>query len=424
MPQAQSSNQQDYGTASTGRFILVAALFVLIATSLTVANYRFQLQSSGGSDMIPRWIGTRLLLLEGVNPYSAEATEAIQRFYYGHPAKPDQDQVLFVYPLYTIYLFAPFAAFQDYSLARALYMTAMELSLILLTVVSLRLARWWPEPLVLVGLLLFAVLWYHSIRPLINGNAAIFSALFIAASLLLIRQRRDFVGGFLLTFASIKPQMVILLIPLALLWALSVRRRSLLIGIAGSFALLVGTTMLVVPTWPADNLGQILAYPGYTLSGTPTEIFLERVPEAGRLLGSLFTVFMSIILLWSWQRTWGAGFETFYWSACMTLALTNLIGVRTTTTNFIALLPGLILILAEWQRRWPRYGRWYAIAAVLLLFFGLWYLFLSTRSGRMQNPILFFPLPIFTIVALLAIMPHRPGRRQVPPPPTEIPFST
>lgn len=407
MPQARSSNHTSDPESGVVRIILLIALFILIFGALTVANYRLQQQSSGGSDMIPRWLGTRLFLLEGINPYSDKGTEAIQLFYYGHPARPDQDQVLFVYPLYTIYLFAPFSLIENFPLARALYMTVMEMSLFLLTFISLKLARWRLPALPLAGLLIFATLWYHSVRPLINGNAAIFSALFIALALLAIREERSFVGGFLLAFSSIKPQMVILLIPLVLLWAVSSRRWSLIIGVLGSFALLILPTIVFEPTWPIDNLRQMLAYPGYTLPGTPAEIFSEWWPAIGRVIGWLFTVIMSIILLWSWRLTWAATFDTLWWAVCMTLALTNLIGIRTTTANYIALLPGLILVLAEWQGRWPRSGRWYGLLVLLILFVGLWYLFLSTRSGRMQNPILFFPLPIFLIVALMTIIPTR-----------------
>jgi hypothetical protein len=184
-----------------------------------------------------------------------------------------------------------------------------------------------------------------------------------------------------------------------------------LAGIFGSFVVLVVTTLLMVPTWPADNLAQMLAYPGYTLAGTPSEIFLEWAPGAGLILGWILTVLMSIILLWTWRNAWMANFGNFYWAACLTLALTNLIGIRTTAENYIALLPGLILIFAEWQRRWQRNGRWGVVAAMFVLFFGIWALFLTTRSGRMQNPILFFPLPLFEIVSLLAIAPLRRGPR-------------
>ena len=40
------------------------------------------------SDLYPRWLGARELLLRGRNPYSPEMTREIQRGYYGRPLDP------------------------------------------------------------------------------------------------------------------------------------------------------------------------------------------------------------------------------------------------------------------------------------------------------------------------------------------------
>ncbi len=40
------------------------------------------------SDLYPRWLGARELLLRGRNPYSADITREIQQGYYGRPLDP------------------------------------------------------------------------------------------------------------------------------------------------------------------------------------------------------------------------------------------------------------------------------------------------------------------------------------------------
>lgn len=40
------------------------------------------------SDLYPRWLGARELLLHGRDPYSAEVTKEIQAGYYGRPLDP------------------------------------------------------------------------------------------------------------------------------------------------------------------------------------------------------------------------------------------------------------------------------------------------------------------------------------------------
>ena len=56
-------------------------------------------------DLHPRWLGLRLLLTEGANPYSQEVTEAIQRQMYGRLALPNKNQIAFAYPLPVMVIF-------------------------------------------------------------------------------------------------------------------------------------------------------------------------------------------------------------------------------------------------------------------------------------------------------------------------------
>src|ERR1700752_5105564 len=64
------------------------------------------------SDLYPRWLGARELLLHGRDPYSAELTRQIQSGYYGRPldlGRPNDphDQEAFAYPLYVVFVLAP-----------------------------------------------------------------------------------------------------------------------------------------------------------------------------------------------------------------------------------------------------------------------------------------------------------------------------
>src|SRR5207245_6893020 len=64
------------------------------------------------SDLYPRWLGARELLLRGRNPYSPEVTIEIQQGYYGRPLEASRpydpkDQQGFVYPVYVVLLLAP-----------------------------------------------------------------------------------------------------------------------------------------------------------------------------------------------------------------------------------------------------------------------------------------------------------------------------
>jgi hypothetical protein len=383
--------------------LVVAALVatVLLAVAcLTLANYRFSAANPGGNDFIPRWLGTRLLLLNGQSPYSEESTLAIQQAIYGRPATGTEDQVLFVYPLYACILFAPFALIGDYVLARALWMTTLEVALLLLTAIGLRLAGWRPASPGLILILLFSLTWYHGARPLINGNPSILMAFLVCAALLALKSRRDVLAGLLLALATIKPQALILLLPLILAWAIVKRRTALLVSALSALAGLVLLAVLINPAWLIEDLRQITAYPDYTLAGTPGDIFRQWWPGAGSWPGVGMSLVIVILLAWQWRDAFSGEFEVLLPVAYFTLAATNLTGITTAVSNYIALLPGLILLLGYLRRERGRFRDWPALLLLTMLWFGLWVLFWISRTGRAQSPIMFFPLPILLIGTL------------------------
>jgi hypothetical protein len=388
---------------TTLAIIAIAILAVLILGGLTYANYRFAEQNPGGNDFIPRWLGTRLFLENGQSPYSPEVTRAIQRMIYGRAAQAGEDQVLFVYPFYSFLIFTPFAMVEDYVLARALWMTVLEVALGLLAVLGISLSRWKIPPFLLALLLIFSLLWYHGLRPVINGNASVLVALFLALAFLCIRAEYDALAGFLLALSTIKPQMVVLLIPFVLLWAASHRRWALVTSTLASIAFLAAGASLFISNWLLQNIQQVLAYPDYTLPGSPGAIFTLVLPGAGRQMGWALTIIMTGLILVEWFSALWKDFRWFLWAACLTLVATNLIGVRTATENYIAIFPGLVLVFATWDERWGRAGRWLVLTSMALLFFGLWALFLRTvvpADQPLQHPVMFFPFPLFMLAGL------------------------
>jgi len=395
--------------------ILILAVGVVLV-GLTWANYRFAVREAGGNDFIPYWVGTRLFLLHGQSPYSPETSLVSQKMIYGRPARSGEDQFLFVYPFYTIVIVGPFAWIGDYNLARAAWMTFLELSTFGLAAVSISLARWKLSKRMLVILFVFTALWYHSLRPVINGNIAVICALLIAAAFLLIREERDLLAGILLALATIKPQAVVLLAVYVLIWAVSRRRWKLIGSFLGSLGLLAAMSSLLSPGWLVGDLRQILAYPGYTLPGSPGAIFAAWLPGVGNQLGWALTAVVAGILLWEWHQSLGVDFGWFLWTAYLTLALTHLVGIRTSTENYIALYPALVLVLATWDQQRGRVGRWLVAASYLLLFFGLWGLFLATIQRAyqaLQSPVMFFPLPVFLLLGMYSIrrsVVHSPHR--------------
>ena len=384
-------------------FVLALLVAAAALVGLTWVNYRYAVQNPGGSDFLPRWVGTRLFLMEGQSPYSEQTTAEIHRLFYGRPARPNEDQVLFAYPLYAIFVFGPFAMFEEFNLARAIWMTTLEVSVLLLVAAGLSLARWRPKALMLAGLLVFALLWYYGLRALINANAGLLIALMVAGVLLLIRAEQDGLAGALLALATFKPQVVLPLFILVLLWAGSRRRWVLVWSSLGSVVLLSALMALLMPDWIWQNLVQIAAYPEYTLPTTPGEIFTYWMPGVGKQIGWALTVLSVGTMVWEGRAALGKDYRWFLWAAYLFLALTPLTGLQAATENYMVMLPALLLIFTAWDSEWGPLGRVLIVASCLVLFFGLWGLFLATlERGEqpVQGPIMFFPLPLFVVGGL------------------------
>ncbi len=384
-------------------FLGLTIFVILMIIGLTWGNYQFTVNNPGGNDFISRWLGTRLFITEGISPYSDEATLRIQEFFYGRAALPHEDQQLFVYPYYSMLFFAPFSLIENFPLARAVWMTVLEIGLLAISISSMVATGWKPGRITLIIFLIFTLIWYHSVRPLINGNPAILTAVFISLAFLMVTKNRNTAAGILLAFSTIKPQMVILLVPFVLWWAITRRKTALITSFSITMAIFIALSQFSQSDWLLENLRQIISYPSYTEPGTPIGIFTSWWSITGYSIGVGLSIFLGLVLLVEWIFAAKKDENWFLWTACLTLVITNLIGVRTSTANFIALIPGLILIFSIIQEKWKKESLIIISSYLMLLMVGLWWLFVATLINRdqpWQNPVLFFPLPVFLFINL------------------------
>jgi hypothetical protein len=382
----------------------IIAFSALSLIGLALANYRFAVRNPGGNDFLVHWVGTRALLVDGLSPYSDEVALRIQKMAYGRPAQPGEHELRVAYPLYSIGIFLPFAFISDYNLARALWMTALEVALLGLALLSLRLTGWKPALWLLALFLLFSLTWYHSARAVINGNAVILVAVFIAGALAAIQSDRDEFAGVLLALSTIKPQVVILLVIFICVWAISVRRWGIVNWTVLSLVALSVGAAFFVPDWPLQNLWEVIRYPGYNPPGTPGSALAIWLPAAGSKLGWGLTILLGILLLTEWSAARGQEFRWFFWTASLTLVAGQWIGIQTDPGNFIVLFVALVLIFAMWVKHSGTLGRVMVTLSMVLLLGGLWALFLVTLDASagqpQQSPVMFFPLPLLLLLGL------------------------
>jgi hypothetical protein len=243
------------------------------------------------------------------------------------------------------------------------------------------------------------------VRAVLDGNAVVFSVLFLLLGLSLMKSENFGPAGIFLALATFKPQVVVLVFPFALFWAATRAHWSLIASSLTTLAVLLGASFALQPNWLIEFLRQMLTYGQESGPHTPGAIFANWWPEFGSGLGWILAGILALAILIEWYRAGRKEFRWFYWTVCFILLATTLVGISTRTANYVAVFPGLILVFACWDKRFTNVGVGMAVVAAALVEVGLWVLFANTMQGDVwwlaaESLVMYFPLPLFLLPVL------------------------
>jgi len=310
------------------------------------------------SDLYPRWLGARDLLLHHRNPYGEDVTAEIQEGYYGRkldPMRPDdpKDQEGFAYPVYVVFLLAPLIA-----LPFPVVMSAFYWFLAFLTGASVYLwlrALRWRLPLRAVAIcVVFTLGSFSAVQGIKLQQLSLLVAALLAGSVTATVCGSLFVGGALLALATIKPQLAWPLVGWLLLWAMSEwrSRRKFVFGFALVLGLLLAGAELILPGWGRLFAGAITQYHQYTQNQPGIEVMLTEVLGSaaiahvgGRILAAA-AILGCAAILWKLRRE-RADTRGFARATALVLALTVLVVPMYAPYNQLLLLPAIFLLVRE-----------------------------------------------------------------------------
>ena len=306
------------------------------------------------SDLYPRWLGTRELLLHHRDPYSADVTREIEIGFYGRPIDPldPRDHPLkesFVYPLYVVFLMTP-AAILPFGVAedvfRILLLFALALSVPLwMYAVGLRPTRVTAvSGMVLVLSSVPAVMEFHM------QNLAALVILFLAAAAAATVRNWLALSGFLLALATTKPDTSGLMIVWLLLWATGCwqERQRLVWSFLGTMAALFIAAETVSPHWLGRFLMAVREYPSYGTDPSVLQLFLPS--SLARLTAGALVCILGA-LCWRWRKA-PAGTAPFGWSLAWIAAVTLALLPKLAAYNQPLLIPALLVLLAHRNAIW------------------------------------------------------------------------
>ncbi|OQY34817.1 MAG: hypothetical protein B6243_05260 [Anaerolineaceae bacterium 4572_5.2] len=384
------------------QWLIITLLLLFLMAAESAAMHRYALVAPGTADFFARWYGGKELVLHERNPYDREIELEAQQAMFGRHTRPDEDQVNFAYPLYTIYLFLPLTLV-PYSWAQAIWMVVLQFSLMGGTLILFDLAKWRPRLWLFIVTLFWSIFFYPGARAIMLGQFSILVFLFLTIAVWGLMNGHDRLAGAILPLATIKPQMVFLVIPLLLLWAWRQKRWQFIVAFGASTAVLLLTSLLWVPDWIFRFLGNLSAYSGYVGFGSPLENMTARLlPALDQWLNPLIAALLAGLLLWQWWLALTRKPKDFLWAIIWTLLIGNLIAFRSATANHVTLYLTIFIIFKRLAPVWQ--GK--AVAALQLagtVF--LWVLFLTTidksRGSNFEAIFMHGLLPTVLIIAYL-----------------------
>ncbi len=330
------------------------------------------------SDLYPRWLGARELLLHHRNPYSAEVTREIQTGYYGRPLDPERadepgsdepkDQQGFAYPVHVVFLLAP-----TVGLPFPVVQAGFRWLLVILTLASvflwLRVLRWWPSSTVTAILIVLTFGSYAVVQGIkLQQLTLVVSALLAGCAAALVAGYFA-LAGFLLALATIKPQLALPVASWLVLWALSDwRRRQIFFwSVTLSSAIFLGASEYVLPGWIGQFRDAVAAYRQYT-GGAGSLLDVLATPMLGKILAAVAVIAVAIN---GWRVRFAAHDSVaFSTMLALVLVVTLVIVPSFAPYNQILLLPAVFLIADSRKELWGRnrLTRMACVLAVLVVF--------------------------------------------------------
>jgi hypothetical protein len=308
------------------------------------------------SDLYPQWLGARELLLHGRDPYSPEVTREIQQGYYGRPLDPTRpgepkDQQGFAYPVYVEFYLAPIMHLPFEAAKRVFFWVLFALTVATIPL-WLRVLRW-PAPLCTQAILIIFTIGSLSVmQGLKLPQMTLLVAALVAIAIALLTSDRPVAAGVALALATIKPQLVWLLLIWLTIWTLADWRRRY--RWAASFlvtmAVLYAASEWYLPHWISRFLQALQRYRNYN---DAVSILEKLLPTGLGMTLCALAVAATVYIGWKNRRIAEAS-PMFASMVALTLSVTVIVSPSYALYNEVMLLPAALMLVRDRVVLWNR----------------------------------------------------------------------
>jgi hypothetical protein len=288
-------------------------------------------------------------------------------------------------------------------IARAFWLAFSEVALAGFLYLSFRLVDR-RVPYIFIGLIALPALFsFYAYRSLFEGSPVILLGLAYAGILISLKSGHDEFAGALMTFSAFHLEIGGPFLLFVTLWVFWERRWRVYAGAAMLAFVLLVLSFLWYPGWILPFLraawNSLRIGFGFSIHDLLRQLWLPY----GGTLGWVLTALLVFTLGVEWVAARGKRFNHFLWTACLTLAVTPLLGQPVEMDQLFPLTLPVLLIVIISRERWKRLGD--GIAVLLLsFFFGLSWLFYLQGAPQWlrldEEQILFLFWPVFSLLGL------------------------
>jgi len=348
----------------TFRIIAISILVSGLIALLVFGNLSFSKANPGGLDFLAHWQGTRSFLKNGVDPYSEQTATTINSMVVEMGVE-ESGKYRFVSSLISFIVLVPFSLIKDFSVARAVWMTFLQLILFASVWSVTKWLRNEPVAFKLAIVLVSIICFYPMVKGLLDGSLAVVCFALLILVIHLLIHHHDEAAGVVLALTLIKLDMAYPFIIVILVWAIVNKRLQMVLWLLGSTVLLIGFTMVLIPAWPVSYIKSIISFSAYN---PVRETELAPTALAIRLLLAK-NLALLVMIVYELIAVKTRGTKRLLWFAGLLLIISPLVGGAVRIEHLTLIMPavfiGLGFILDFWQGK----GKWlvFIVPGVIVL---------------------------------------------------------
>lgn len=375
--------------------IWMPVLVILLLVGATFANLRLSENFPMQDGFAPRYMAARQWMRAGSSPYSEETHLATLELLDEQGSRPGAlDQGYFTDAAYFIYFYIPLS-YIDYPVAKAIWMTLIELSYFMIGWLALKLSGLRVNGLETILICLLMLVFYPAFKSILSASILPPYLLLVIWACYLAINRQGMLAGVLLFIAFGMVPLSLVVAIFLMIW-LGARRDSSLSNVYFvGLGFLVVTALILFPGWIPGWFGRLITlFSDFAWIDTPLSRAAAFFPGAIRQISIGLHLLLVIVLLVEWYGLGAKELRGFRWKLMLTLTVFYLFNPTSHGAYLLVLFPPLFTVFNYLVEKWRFSGKIFSWVIYLVLIFIYWTRFQTSPdwpSAESSDVILVLP---------------------------------